>query len=163
MAAVAAVLGPRDELLLIRRADREGDPWSGHFAFPGGHREPADPSLRAAAERETREEIGLDLASARFLGALDALAPITRSGRGAVAVAPFVYAVDRWPDLALSNEVAAVHPLGLDRFVSQEGRGTFPYSWQGRAIELPCVRLEGTLIWGLTLRMIDDLVSRLEG
>src|ERR1700682_285931 len=43
-AAVAAVLragttGP--EILFIERAKREGDPWSGHMAFPGGRRDDA--------------------------------------------------------------------------------------------------------------------------
>ena len=38
-AAVAIVMrehtdGP--QLLFIKRADKEGDPWSGHMAFPGG-------------------------------------------------------------------------------------------------------------------------------
>ena len=49
------------EILLIRRADREGDPWSGHIAFPGGRVDPTDISTQATAERETLEEIGLDL------------------------------------------------------------------------------------------------------
>ena len=62
-AAVAAILrpGPQPEMLFILRASKDGDPWSGHMAFPGGHRESSDASLRATAERETWEEIGLDL------------------------------------------------------------------------------------------------------
>lgn len=161
LAAVAAVFGPRDELLLIRRSERPGDPWSGHMAFPGGHREPSDPSLRAAAEREAREELGLDLSPAVFLGALGVLAPLTRKGPRAVTVAPFVYALDAWPDYVLSSEVAGVHHIAFSRFIEGEGRGTFPYSWQGHDVELPCVNLDGAFIWGLTLRMIDDLVGAL--
>ena len=49
------------DLLFIRRAEKNGDPWSGHMAFPGGHIESSDTSLLDAAIRETREEIGLDL------------------------------------------------------------------------------------------------------
>ena len=51
------------EILFIRRAARQGDRWTGHVAFPGGKRDPDDASDRAAAERETREEVGLDLAT----------------------------------------------------------------------------------------------------
>ena len=60
-AAVAAVLGPTPEglqLLFIERAQHPDDPWSGHIAFPGGRIEIDDPSPRAAAERETLEEVG---------------------------------------------------------------------------------------------------------
>ena len=62
-AAVAAILRPGDhtEALFILRASREGDPWSGQMAFPGGHKDPEDISIRHTAERETWEEIGLDL------------------------------------------------------------------------------------------------------
>ena len=40
------------------RTSRVGDKWSGHVAFPGGKREADDPDDRAAAARETAEEIG---------------------------------------------------------------------------------------------------------
>lgn len=157
LAAVAAIFGPSDELLLIRRAERAGDPWSGHIAFPGGHREPADGSLRAAAEREVMEELGLDLHSGEYLGALGVVAPYTRRGPRSVTVAPFVYHVERWPDYVLSNEVASVQHIAFSRFLAREGRGSFPYSWQGHQVELPSVTLDGAFIWGLTLRMIDEL------
>ena len=53
-AAVAIVFAgdvEAPDLCLIRRAERAGDPWSGHMAFPGGKEEPRDASLRIAAER----------------------------------------------------------------------------------------------------------------
>lgn len=50
------------EILFIKRAGRVGDRWSGHVAFPGGRRDPPDVDDRATAIRETREEVGLDLA-----------------------------------------------------------------------------------------------------
>jgi 8-oxo-dGTP pyrophosphatase MutT (NUDIX family) len=49
------------EILFIKRAGRVGDRWSGHVALPGGRRDPPDADDRAAAIRETREEVGLDL------------------------------------------------------------------------------------------------------
>src|SRR6185295_3323821 len=64
-AAVAAILRESAtdlEALLIRRAEREDDPWSGHMAFPGGRRGAADRDIEETARRETLEEIGLDLA-----------------------------------------------------------------------------------------------------
>src|SRR5438105_2270539 len=63
-AAVAAIVRERNaelELLFIRRAEHPQDPWSGHMAFPGGRVDHDDPDALAAAVRETREELGLDL------------------------------------------------------------------------------------------------------
>jgi ADP-ribose pyrophosphatase YjhB (NUDIX family) len=40
------------ELLVLRRARRPGDPWSGHCCLPGGHVEDGE-ALASAATRET--------------------------------------------------------------------------------------------------------------
>ena len=74
--AVTLRMGEREpELLLIKRSEHEGDPWSGHVACPGGRREPGDADLAATAMRETLEETGIDLARVgRVLGTLDDLA-----------------------------------------------------------------------------------------
>ena len=72
-AAVAMILvGAEDRLKLcmIRRAEKSGDPWSGHMALPGGRFSPEDADLRVTAERETHEEVGLRLDPAHRLGSL---------------------------------------------------------------------------------------------
>ena len=75
-AAVAAILRPNVgiagyDILFIRRAEYEGDPWSGHMALPGGRVDPQDRDEEAAAIREVHEEVGIDLrAQGRLLGRL---------------------------------------------------------------------------------------------
>ncbi|KAF4553994.1 NUDIX domain-containing protein 3 [Elsinoe fawcettii] len=49
------------EVLFIKRAARKGDRWTSHIALPGGKRDPEDADDLAAAIRETREEVGLDV------------------------------------------------------------------------------------------------------
>ncbi len=56
--AVAIILQVREgelHILMIKRAEREGDPWSGHMAFPGGRMDPTDQNGYAVAVRETEE------------------------------------------------------------------------------------------------------------
>jgi len=162
-AAVAAVLRPRGDLLFIRRSEREGDPWSGHMAFPGGRLDPRDASPQAAAERESAEEVGLDLVGqGRLLGSLDELISPVRSGPYSLVISPFVYqlAVDE-PILLPNHEVADIHWFDLDRLAGGEGRGTFTLPWKGQVLELPRLDLDGVRIWGLTLHMLDDLLGRL--
>ncbi len=161
-AAVAVVMGPDHDLLFIHRAVREGDVWSGHMAFPGGREEPHDATLLATAVRETAEELGLDLSDARCLGALSALHSPRNTPGHQLQVVPWVFEVANWPELRPNAEVASVVRFPFSRFLSREARGTFHYNWQGADIELPCVRLDGTLLWGMTLRMVDELIERVE-
>jgi 8-oxo-dGTP pyrophosphatase MutT (NUDIX family) len=70
-AAVALVLVPHpDSLLLIRRAERSGDPWSGQVGLPGGRRDPDDATLLSTAVREAVEEVGVHLPANACLGEL---------------------------------------------------------------------------------------------
>lgn len=165
-AAIAAVLSgpPADpSLLFIRRAAHPGDPWSGHVALPGGGRESQDLDLRATAARETREEVGLDLAlRGRLLGGLE----VVQSPQGlrppGVAVAPFVFHLPQRPlQLHPNAEVASVHWVALQRLLAGEGRTTFELSWKGQTRALPVIELDGLNIWGMTLRVVDDLLARL--
>src|SRR6185295_16981272 len=61
VAMVLAESGGEVDLLLIHRATRDDDPWSGHMAFPGGRRHPDDTDVVHTAVRETLEEVGIDL------------------------------------------------------------------------------------------------------
>jgi 8-oxo-dGTP pyrophosphatase MutT (NUDIX family) len=145
-------------MLMIKRSVREGDPWSGHMAFPGGREEPSDSNLLATAIRETQEELGLSLESARRLGALS---PIYSPQISPLRVDAWVFAMDPVPPLRPNVEVQSTHWFGLDRLLRHEGRATFPFTWKGNPVSMPCYRLDGCLIWGMSLRLIDDLLGRI--
>ena len=107
-AAVAMCLcerGGAAEVLFIERARREGDPWSGHMAFPGGRVDRDDRSSRRAAERETFEEVGMSLLGAERLGRLDDMRGHHAAGHPALVISAFVYHVPAPPPLVLSDEV----------------------------------------------------------
>jgi 8-oxo-dGTP pyrophosphatase MutT (NUDIX family) len=163
-AAVALVLrdgGPGGiELLFIRRAEHEKDPWSGQMGFPGGRAEPGDAGLERTAVRETLEETGLDLAGdGESLGALDEVKALARGRSVDLAIAPFVFRLRRRLDGAPSHEVVSLHWLPLGRLLAPEARSTLQYQYEETVLDLPCLRIDGLIIWGLTHRMFENLAS----
>ncbi len=97
---------PAPQLLLIKRATYEGDPWSGHVALPGGRREPADATLVRTVTRETWEETAIDLErDGRILGCLDEVEPRTPV-LPPIIITPFVAIVRYDIDIVASPEVA---------------------------------------------------------
>lgn len=159
-AAVAAVLrpgGPRGpEALFIKRALREGDPWSGQMAFPGGKHEDSDPDLATTARREAREEVGLDLERAELLGRLEDI----RTHTGDTLVRPFVFVLHEPVVLVPNDEVAEVHWGELVPMARGERDTTLTWSRGELSMRFPGYDLNGNTIWGLTHRMLQLLFER---
>jgi 8-oxo-dGTP pyrophosphatase MutT (NUDIX family) len=134
------------------------------MAFPGGMVDPGDADPLAAARRETREELSLDLeTSASLLGRLSDVKPI--SLRTSLAIAPFVFAL-RDGDAALvpnDDEVQEALWIPWSFLARGENRSTFFWTRNGVPLPLPCYRWDGRVIWGLTLRMVDELRDLVEG
>ncbi|HEY3669045.1 MAG TPA: CoA pyrophosphatase [Polyangiaceae bacterium] len=160
-AAIALVLLEVDtglEALLIERAERSGDPWSGHMALPGGHLEERDVDLGAAAERETLEEVGLDLR--RFgerLGRLSDSAPVQGVP---LAVRPFVYLLQTRPVLTLSDEVRQALWVPIAPLQRGERRTSFELSRAGERRQFPAWDIDGHIVWGLTYRVLAEFFRR---
>ncbi len=172
-AAVAVLLrergkGTGPEVLLIRRAARRGDPWSGHMALPGGRVERRDASPWEAAVRETREEVGLELhRGGTLLGPLPERRAFARGRPTDLAVSPFLVhwhgtqrprtseEVDEWlwtplaPLLRGERDTRYRHRLRL--------------AGLGLPVDLPAYEVEGRIVWGLTwriLRSLRDVLTR---
>lgn len=165
-AAVALVLREGAgglEILFIRRAEHEEDPWSGHVSFPGGRAEPGDPDLVATAVRETLEETGLDLArEAEHMGDLDEVQALAKGRPLDLVISPFVFGLQRSLEGTPNHEVVSLHWLALATLVDPATRSTMPYLHGETRLELPCLRAGGLVIWGLTYRMFASLVQLLE-
>jgi len=164
-AAVATVLrdgGRGPEVLLIRRAEHPGDPWSGHMAFPGGREDPSDQDLLQTAVRETREEVSLDLGhAARLVGRLDELPAVARGRRMGLTIAPFVFELTRDATLTPNEEVAELVWTPLEPMFRGHLQTTYAYELGGQRLELPAHDVDGRIVWGLTYRMLESLFALL--
>lgn len=160
-AAVAAILREGQqgaEVLFIKRASKDGDPWSGDMAFPGGHREDDDRDLRHTAERETLEEIDLDLpATARFVGPLD---QVRANPRIDMVVSPFLFIMEKpVPELTFSHEVANVHWGLLPEMHAGSTLTTRVFPSFDKRQPFPGLGVDGEIVWGLTFRMMQAFFS----
>ena len=148
------------ELLMIKRAETELDPWSGHIACPGGRMEPTDRDLEQTAVRETWEETGIDLASdGRILGTLDDLEPRTPS-LPPLVIRPFVALVAPEVEITQSAEVAEAFwvPLTAIREASAWGRALVPIRNVGSR-EVDVFRHGNYTVWGLTHRALSQFLE----
>jgi 8-oxo-dGTP pyrophosphatase MutT (NUDIX family) len=158
-AAVAMVLRDRPagpDVLFIERARNEADPWSGHMAFPGGRVEPGDRDARRAAERETLEEVGVELGSAEVLGRLDDRQgnPITRPR---LVISAWVYRVAEAGPLRPNHEVQEAFWFPL-RDLLDPTRHVLHASAL-RAVEFPGILVgkpERHVVWGLTYSFLES-------
>lgn len=162
-AAVAIPMLATDDgvsLLMIRRAKREGDPWSGHMGFPGGRRDREDVDNLACALRETREELGLDLMEAgRLICELGDLNTNWRPDRPEILITPFVFELHTRPVLAPNHEVDGVVWVPLQFLLDRGNRAPLKWEWRGESIESDAYSYEGNQIWGLSLMMLDELME----
>jgi 8-oxo-dGTP pyrophosphatase MutT (NUDIX family) len=164
-AAVALTLRPaaeaQVELLMIRRAERDGDPWSGQIALPGGRWSPNDESLLHTALRETWEETGVDLtAQGVILGTLDELRPRT-AALPAIIVTPVVVALDHPASLVLSDEVAEAFWVPLDLLRDPATSRESSVRVRGATWRVPSFVVREHIVWGMTERILRQLLARL--
>jgi len=164
-AAVAAILRPGPdgvEVLLIRRAERRGDPWSGHMAFPGGHQDPGDRDLLHTARRETLEEVGLPLEHEDLIARLDDHPAIARGSFTGMVVSPFLFAVEGDPPLTPNHEVAGHVWAPLGRMARGELDVFKEVDRDGGSVRLPGYEVRpGYVVWGMTHRMLQAFLQAL--
>lgn len=162
-AAVAMIIRPNTRLsqletLLLKRMTRESDPWSGHMAFPGGRYEDKDGLILSTAIREVLEETGIDLRNCSMLGTLDEVIPITR----AIRVTPYVALAPEGTEVNLNASEIAEHVwVPLTFFKNRSNLRPYLICRNGIEIVVPSfLYREKYVIWGMTLRMIEDFVEK---
>lgn len=130
------------------------------MALPGGRQEPADQDLLETAIRETREELGLRLQRDQLAGTLADVVP-RNPALPPIAVRPFVFLIPGRPQLSPNHEVASAHWVPLDNL--QEPATYQPVSLEvrGSTREVPAFRLADAVVWGMTERILTELLPYL--
>jgi 8-oxo-dGTP pyrophosphatase MutT (NUDIX family) len=150
--------GGEPEVLMIKRADAERDPWSGHVALPGGRMEPGDADLAATAMRETWEETGVDVArDGRLLGALDDVTPRSPTLMPMV-IRPFVALVRADVQIVPSHEVAAAFWVPLSALRASESWGIGNVRVRDGERRVSVFRHGPYTVWGLTERVLRQFL-----
>lgn len=162
-AAVAIIVVPSpDSVLLIRRAERVGDPWSGQMALPGGRHDAADPDLLHTAIREAMEEVGVRLGETALVGTLDDVAPRTPH-LPPLLVRPFLFALEARPPVACNAEVAEYRWVRLESLLAPGAYHPTPIALRGTIQEFPAFHIGPVPVWGMTERILAPLVGLLRG
>ena len=158
LAAVSVILDSREDpkVLLIKRADRAGDPWSGQIAFPGGKTRPGDETARRTAVREAMEEVGIDLErSAEFMG----YGMLTTTHTGTMEVVPSVFLLNEQVAVVPNEEVASYRWVGLRELFGPGARSGHDLTVEGRSVRTPAFVIGDYVVWGLTYRILASMVD----
>ncbi len=165
--AVAIILQVREgelHILMIKRAEREGDPWSGHMAFPGGRMDSTDRNGYAVAVRETEEELGLTLpGTAPCIGRLSDLNARPQYGLVGMVVTPFVFRLEHEVEFSPNYEVAEAVWIPLEFLLDTDNREEMTWEYKGVKLPMPCYFYGRRCIWGMSLVMLDELMDLVEG
>jgi len=161
-ASVAVILRDAEqgtEFLLMQRAKHNNDPWSGQMSFPGGKIDPQDDSAKAAAIRESYEEVGVRLTEEDYVGRLDDVYGFKIDGVYSVHVACFVFKVNRTLSLRANHEVAELVWLPIS-YLENPDNSHDHYHSQTPSLKMPAVLIDKNkdqILWGLTLRLLSML------
>lgn len=159
-AAVAAILRRGRagiEALFIKRRERPEDPWSGQVAFPGGGFAKDDGNTLNSVTREVEEEVGLRLGvDAEAVGMLNIASPLNRPR---LKVAPYVALLKREVKLNPGVEVDRTFWAPL----AELREDVVEVNVKGERLKVKAYRYGGEVIWGMTARLVEELIKALGG
>jgi 8-oxo-dGTP pyrophosphatase MutT (NUDIX family) len=141
------------QVLFVKRSEKSGDPWSGQTAFPGGKRDPEDRNLKETVVRETLEETSINLlVGCRFLGAME---PVRSTQKPEMQILPFVVLLEKEQAIKLNEELSEYFWTPLKELAKHRGTARFSFG------EYPAYIIENHIIWGLTYKILQNLLSLL--
>lgn len=130
------------------------------MALPGGRRDETDINDLATARRETLEEVGLELSQgATLLGRLDDVRATAKGRAVDMAISPFVFSLKTVSRIDPTPEVGAAYWVPLFSLYSGQAAISHPVDLPEGRVKMPGWSVQGNVVWGLTYRMLDNLLS----
>lgn len=149
------------KVLLTRRATHLSS-HAGEVSLVGGKRDDTDSSSWAVALREAYEEVALPKSKTSLLGYL----PMQHSKKGLLVRPVVASVVPSVADELVANadEIHSVFWVDLNKFYTKPTEYQFTHTWQNQSHRLrtPAWLVAGEptqVIWGLTARILADLVA----
>jgi 8-oxo-dGTP diphosphatase len=154
--AIVRTRGPDSTILLIRRAEREDDAWSGHWSLPGGRRDEFDVNLLQTALRELWEECGIRLLREQVSATLPPTIARRRTGPF-LLVAPFVFEIEtELPTMLDAKEAAGAVWIPLSMLLDPTQHSFRRVPGMPAEVWFPAIALPGAPLWGITYRLLVD-------
>jgi 8-oxo-dGTP pyrophosphatase MutT (NUDIX family) len=156
-ASVAVVINQKMNVLMIRRANKKGDPWSNQMAFPGGKKEKEDRRYVETAARETFEELGINLwRTSEFIGYMSSF----KTHTGKMDVIPSVFHNVKSLRPRPIVEVSSYYWVNLPHLTKHKTKYAF---FRKNKLVMNEAFLHGDcIIWGLSYRILVSLLSILD-
>lgn len=148
-----------DEIVFIKRALCDGDPWSGHCAFPGGGFEKSDLGLRETAIRETKEEVGLELKRSDFKEFICTVKPKKKFNNRSLNLHCYEFEHDAFPTFFDASEVAEVFSVRVSDFFKEQNYQYLEVI-EGKQTSLCYIHDRRFIIWGLTLGILLEYLLK---
>lgn len=124
----------------------------GQIALPGGGLEPGE-TAGAAALRETREELGIEIDAMNVQLALSPIFALPSN----YWVYPFVACAEKLPIYRLNGgEARSSFEVSLTELLDPLSRSSFPLNRNGKTWDVPCFRFGDTIVWGLTAMILAE-------
>ncbi len=130
---------------------------AGQISFPGGSRDPSDPTPLHTALRESEEELGIPPSQVAVLGRLDEIPTLTH-----FRIAPFVGVIpDQLAYVPSVDEVEEVIEVPLTRLLDPAIHRAEKKTFQGVEYDLHFYHHGPHVIWGATGSIVCDLLQRM--
>lgn len=154
------------KFLIIRRSEREDDPWSGHMALPGGIYEDGDQDYFFTAIRETKEEVGIVLGQDSFVGEMSYYKPSKSPGKKELIIHPYVFSLKDRPKINLCPlEVANSYWIPFKYLYDENNFCNKSFKFGEEDYFLPTFQFshEGELlvVWGVTYVILVEFLLTL--